>query len=332
MTRSANSTLVSLDDIRRAAATLRDVAVRTPLLRSYDLEQRVGVPVYLKPEMLQRGGAFKLRGAYTFVSRLSAADRAKGLVAPSSGNHGQAVALAARLYGVKATIVMPTTAPRAKVAGAERLGGRVVFAGTTTAERMAKATEIVEQEGAILVPPYDDASIIAGQGTGGLEIAEDAMALGLGDYAVLVQVGGGGLSAGVSTAIKQLTPNARVIGIEPSSSPKLSHARAAGAPVTIAANPHGLADGLLAVRIGNLTFEHHQAYLDDVVAVGDSELPLAVRFLLDRHKLVAEPSGAITVAALLAGIVKPTTPVVCLLSGGNIEFDGLQALLGGTTT
>lgn len=166
MTRSANSTLVSLDDIRRAAATLRDVAVRTPLLRSYDLEQRVGVPVYLKPEMLQRGGAFKLRGAYTFVSRLSAVDRAKGLVAPSSGNHGQAVALAARLYGVKATIVMPTTAPRAKVAGAERLGGRVVFAGTTTAERMAKATEIVEQEGAILVPPYDDASIIAGQGTG----------------------------------------------------------------------------------------------------------------------------------------------------------------------
>ena len=332
MTRSANPSLVSLDDIRRAAATLSDVAVRTPLLRSYDLEQRVGVPVYLKPEMLQRGGAFKLRGAYTFVSRLSAADRAKGLVAPSSGNHGQAVALAARLYGVKATIVMPTTAPRAKVAGAERLGGRVVFAGTTTAERMAKATEIVEQEGAILVPPYDDASIIAGQGTGGLEIAEDAMALGLGDYAVLVQVGGGGLCAGVSTAIKQLTPNARMIGIEPSNSPKLSHARAAGAPVTSAANPHGLADGLLAVRIGNLTFEHHQAYLDDVVAVGDSELPLAVRFLLDRHKLVAEPSGAITVAALLAGIVKPTTPVVCLLSGGNIEFDGLQALLGGTTT
>ncbi len=332
MTRSANPSLVSLDDIRRAAATLSDVAVRTPLLRSYDLEQRVGVPVYLKPEMLQRGGAFKLRGAYTFVSRLSAADRAKGLVAPSSGNHGQAVSLAARLYGVKATIVMPTTAPRAKVAGAERLGGRVVFAGTTTAERMAKATEIVEQEGAILVPPYDDASIIAGQGTGGLEIAEDAMALGLGDYAVLVQVGGGGLCAGVSTAIKQLTPNARMIGIEPSNSPKLSHARAAGAPVTIAANPQGLADGLLAVRIGNLTFEHHQAYLDDVVAVGDSELPLAVRFLLDRHKLVAEPSGAITVAALLAGIVKPTTPVVCLLSGGNIEFDGLQALLGGTTT
>jgi threonine dehydratase len=328
MTPSATSTLVSLDDIRRAAATLRGVAVRTPLLRSHEMEERVGVPVYLKPEMLQRGGAFKFRGAYTYVSRLTSAERARGLVAPSSGNHGQAVALAARLYGVKATIVMPTTAPRAKVAGAERLGGRVVFAGTTTAERMAKAMEIVEEGGATLVPPYDDSSIIAGQGTGGLEIAEDATALEIAEYAVLVQVGGGGLSAGVSAAVKQVTPRARVIGVEPAGSPKLSLARAAGEPVTIPSNPHGLADGLLAVRVGTLTFEHHQAYVDDVVAVEDSALPPAVRFLLDRHKLVAEPSGAITVAALLSGVVKPTTPVVCVLSGGNIEWDGLQELLG----
>ncbi len=329
MSPSANTTLVSIDDIRRAAATLHGVAERTPLMRSYPLEELAGVPVYLKPEMLQRGGAFKFRGAYNFVSRLTHDERIRGLVAPSSGNHGQAVALAAKLFGVKATIVMPTTAPRAKVAGTERLGGRVIFAGTTTAERMDKAMEIIESENGTLVPPYDDPLIIAGQGTGGLEIAEDAKALGLDEYAVLVQVGGGGLSAGVSTAIKNVTPRAKVIGVEPAGSPKLSRAREAGAPVTIASNPKGLADGRLAVRVGTLTFEHHQAYVDEVIAVEDSDLPPAVRFLLDRHKLVAEPSGAITVAALLANVMRPTTPVVCLLSGGNIEWDGLAALLTG---
>jgi threonine dehydratase len=327
MTPAVTTTLVSLDDIRRAASALRSVAVRTPLLRSYDLEAQVGVPVYLKPEMLQRAGAFKFRGAYTLVSQLTPDQRTRGLVAPSSGNHGQAVALAAQIFGVKATIVMPTTAPRAKVAGAERLGARVVFAGTTTSERMDKAMEIVAEEGATLVPPYDHLAIIAGQGTAGLEIAEDVAALGIESYTVLVQVGGGGLSAGVSAAVKQASPSVQVIGVEPAGSPKLSTARAAGEPVTIPPNPKGLADGLLAVRVGNTTFEHHQAFVDDVVTVDDAALPGAVRFLLDRQKLVAEPSGAITVAALTSGKVKFSGPVVCVLSGGNIEFDGLQELL-----
>lgn len=328
MPSTAQRTLVTIDDIRRAADSLRGVAVRTPLLHSPGLEAMVGAPVYLKPEMLQRTGAFKFRGAYHFVSSLSAADRSKGLVAPSSGNHGQAVALAAQLFGAKATIVMPTTAPRAKVAGAERLGARVVFAGTTTGERMARAQEIVAQEGATMVPPYDDPTIIAGQGTGGLEIAEDAIAMGLGDFTFVVQVGGGGLSAGMATAVKSLVPGARVVAVEPAGSPKLSRARAAGEPVAIPANPSGLADGLLAVRVGTLPFEHHQRYVDDVVTVDDAALAPAVRFLLDRHKVVAEPSGAITVAALMTGAVKPRGPAVCLLSGGNIEWDGLQQLLG----
>ena len=326
---TATSTLVSLDDIRRAASALRPVAVRTPLLRSWLLEERVGVPVFLKPENLQRGGAFKFRGAYTFVARLTADARIRGLVAPSSGNHGQAVALVANLYGVKATIVMPTTAPKAKVAGAERLGAHVVFAGTTTAERMAKAQELVEREQGTLVPPYDDLSIITGQGTAGLEVAEDLAALGVDEYTVCVQVGGGGLSAGVSAAIKQSSARARVVGVEPSGSPKLSSARAAGEPVTIPSNPKGLADGLLAVRVGTVTFEHHQAYVDDVVTVDDSALPGAVKFLLDRHKMVTEPSGAITVAALMSGAVIPTSPVVCILSGGNVEWDGLGDLFEG---
>jgi threonine dehydratase len=326
MTISPTPSLVSLDDIRRAAAGLRGNAVRTPLLRSDALEAHTGVPVYLKPEMLQRGGAFKFRGAYWFVSQLSPEERARGLVAPSSGNHGQAVAFAARLFGTTAIIVMPTTATRAKREGAERLGATIELAGTTSAERMARATEICAATGATMVPPYDHPWIIAGQGTLGLEIGEDLPEVGT----VLVQVGGGGLSSGVATAIKALAPHARVIGIEPEGSPKLTKARAAGEPVNIPPNPSGLADGLLAVRIGTLPFAHHQAYMDEVVTVPDAALLTAMRFLLDRHKLVAEPSGAIAAAALLEGLVTPTGPTVCVLSGGNIEWDGLQELLGGS--
>lgn len=317
--------LVSLDDIRRAAAGLLPVAVRTPLLPSDTLSERCGVPVFLKPEMLQRGGAFKFRGAYWFVSQLSPPARARGLVAPSSGNHGQAVALAAKLYGVCCTVVMPTTAPRAKREGAERLGAQVLLEGTTTAHRMAKAMEICERDGATLVPPFDHPLIIAGQGTLGLEIAEQLPEVGT----VLVAVGGGGLSSGVAAAVKLAAPAARVTGVEPAGSPKLTRAREAGMPVDIPANPSGLADGLLAVRVGTLNFQHHQAFVDDVVTVPDSALRGAMRFLLDRHKLVAEPSGAITVAALLEGIVRPAGPTVCVLSGGNVEWDGLQELLAG---
>lgn len=324
MTRLTSNALVKLEDFRRAADGLRGVALRTPLVPSDALGARFGVPVFLKPELLQRAGAFKFRGAYWFVSQLNAADRSRGLVAPSSGNHGQAVALAAQLFGVRATIVMPTTAPAAKIAGAERFGARVVMEGTTTAERMAKAMEIVEREGAVLVPPYDDATIIAGQGTVGLEIGEDMPDVGM----VLVPVGGGGLSSGTAAAVKLLAPRVKVVGVEPAGSPKLTRARAAGEPVSIPANPGGLADGLLAVRIGSLPFVHHQRYLDDVVTVPDAALSGAVRFLLDRHKLVAEPSGAITVAALLEGLVTPLARTVCVLSGGNIEWDGLRRLFG----
>jgi threonine dehydratase len=323
---TAAPTLVSLDDFRRAAAVLRGVAVRTPLLPSDALDARFGVSVFLKPEMLQRGGAFKFRGAYWFVSRLSPEQRSRGMVAPSSGNHGQAVALAAKLFGARATVVMPTTATRPKREGAERLGARVILEGTTTAERMARAVEICDREGATLVPPFDDATIIAGQGTIGLEIAEDLPDVGL----VLVAVGGGGLSAGVAAAVKRMAPRARVVGVEPAGSPKLTRAREAGGPITIASNPTGLADGLLAVRIGGLNYAHHSAFLDDVVTVRDDALRHAVRFLLDRHKLVAEPSGAITVAALLDGVLKPVERTVCILSGGNVEWDGLQQLLAGT--
>ena len=317
--------LVTIEDIESAARGLANVAVRTPLLPVDVLSDGLGVPVYVKPEMLQRSGAFKFRGAYTFLSRLAPEVRARGVVAPSSGNHAQAVAMAAKLFGVPATVVMPTTVTNAKRLGAERLGARVVLAGTTTNDRYAKAVELVRGEGGTLVPPYDDPTIIAGQGTVGLEIAEDLPEVGT----VLVQVGGGGLSAGVATAIKSRVPSARVIGVEPMGAPKLSRAREAGHPVRLE-KTSGIADGLLAIEIGRLPFAHHKRYVDEVVRVDDSALPAAVRLLLDRMKLVAEPSGAITLAALMDELVRPTDgrPVVAVLSGGNIEWDGLLELLG----
>jgi len=324
MPTSLEPPLVTLDALHAAAAALHGVAVRTPLLSASDI-----VPegrVWVKPEMLQRGGAFKLRGAYNFLSALDPAQRARGVVAPSSGNHAQAVALAAKLFGVPATVVMPTTVTAAKRAGAERLGAHVELAGTNTHHRMERAREIAAESGGVLVPPYDHPWIVAGQGTAGLEIVEDLPSVRL----VLVPVGGGGLSAGVATAVKLLSPETRVVGVEPSSAPKLTRAREAGGPVDIGAT-QGLADGLLAVRIGDVTFAHHERYLDDVVTVDDDALRPAMRMLLDRMKLVAEPSGAITLAALMAGVVAPATEgdTVAVLSGGNIEWTGLLALLGG---
>ena len=315
--------LVTLSDLRDAARVIAGVVVRTPLLPADELTERVGSPVWLKPETLQRGGAFKLRGAYNFLARLSPEDRSRGVVAPSSGNHAQAVALAAKLFGVRATVVMPTTVSAAKRGGAERLGARVELAGTTTADRMTRALEIVASEGGTLIPPYDHATIVAGQGTAGLEIAQDLPDVGT----VLVPVGGGGLSAGVATAIKLTVPNAKVIGVEPANAPKLTRARAAGKPVKLD-RTSGLADGLLAVEIGAIPFAHAQAYIDDVVTIADEDLREAMRFLLDRMKLVVEPSGAITVAALLTGAAQTRGSVVAVLSGGNVEYDGLRALLG----
>jgi threonine dehydratase len=314
--------LVSLDDLNAAARRIAPVAVRTPVLPCDPLSEKLGEWVAIKPEMLQRGGAFKFRGAYNFLAQLTPEERGRGVIAPSSGNHAQAVALAAKLFGCRATVVMPTTVTAAKRGGAERLGARIELAGTTTQDRYDRALEMVQAEGLTMVPPYDHPWIIAGQGTSGLEIADDVPDIGT----VLVPVGGGGLSAGVAAAIKFRAPNARVIGVEPANAPKLSKAREAGKPVRIPFNA-GLADGLLAAEIGGITFAHHQKYIDDVVQVDDSRLRGAMRFLMDRMKLVTEPSGAITLAAIIEGIVAPKGKTVAVLSGGNIEWDGLLALL-----
>ena len=317
-----SSDLVTIATIRAAADTLRSVAVRTPLLRASALSEELGASISLKPEMLQRSGAFKFRGAYSFLAGLTPAERARGVIAPSSGNHGQAVAMAARLFGVSATVVMPTTVTDAKRMGAERLGARVVLAGTTTKDRMDRAVELVEKEGGTLVPPFDDARIIAGQGTVGLEIVEDMPSVNT----VVVPVGGGGLSAGVAAAVKQLRPATRVIGVEPANAAKLTRAREAGEPVTLPST-HSIADGLMSIRIGTVPFAHHEAFIDEVVTVDDQAIVRAMRHLLDRCKLVAEPSGAIAVAALMEGRVPASGEIVAVLSGGNIEWAGLQSLL-----
>lgn len=321
-TTALQTQLVTLLDLRRAAEILAPVAIRTPLLYDDLLSEKLGFPIWYKPEGLQRAGAFKFRGAYNFLHSLPDDVRKRGVVAPSSGNHGQGVAMAARLFGVPATVVMPTNVTAAKRSGAERLGARIVLAGTTTQERAEKAREICDAEGLTLVHPYDDPMIIAGQGTVGLEIAEDLPDV----QTVLVPVGGGGLSAGVSTAIKLMLPQVKVIGVEPVSAPKLYQARQQGAPVRLSTTG-GLADGLQATEIGGRPFLHHQAYMDDVVLVDDNPLPAAMRHLLDRLKIVVEPSGAITAAALMTGVLKPSGTTVAVLSGGNIEWQGLLQLL-----
>ncbi|MDB4883048.1 MAG: Threonine dehydratase, catabolic [Gemmatimonadetes bacterium] len=316
--------LITLADLNGAAQRIAPVAVRTPLLPFDHLSDALGAEIWVKPEMLQRGGAFKFRGAYNFLAQLTPAERARGVVAPSSGNHAQAVAMAARMFGARAVAVMPTTVTAAKRAGAERLGARIELAGTSTQDRWDRALELVAAEGLTMVPPYDHPWIITGQGTVGLEIADDLPDVGM----VLVPVGGGGLSAGVATAIKLRAPNARVVGVEPANAPKLSRAREAGRPVRLTPTP-GLADGLLAVEVGALPFAHHAAYVDDVVTVEDAALRGAMRLVFDRLKLVAEPSGVITLAALLEGIVAPRGKTVAVMSGGNIEWSGIAPLLSG---
>ena len=221
MTATIDNQLVTLSDIKRAAEILSQVAIRTPLLYDDVLSEKLGAEIRYKPECLQRAGAFKFRGAYNYLHSLPEDLRKKGVVAPSSGNHGQGVAMAAKLFGVPATVVMPTNVTAAKRAGAERLGARIVLAGTTTQDRAEKANEICEAEGMTLVHPYDDPMIIAGQGTVGLEIAEDLPDVEM----VLVPVGGGGLSAGVAAAMKLMVPGVKVVGVEPVSAPKLYRAR-----------------------------------------------------------------------------------------------------------
>lgn len=310
------SPLVTLDEIRAAHDRVRDVVVRTPLHPADALSSELGADVRLKLESLQRTGSFKARGAYNFVSQIEPEARARGVITYSSGNHAQATALAAKLHGVPAVVVMPTDAPGVKRVGTERLGAEVVFEGTTSIQRKARAEAIQADRNLVMVPPFDHPWIIAGQGTAGLEIHEDWPEW----ETYVVCVGGGGLASGTSAALRRLKPDARIIAVEPEGAASMRAAWDAGEPVTLNAIDT-IADGLRPVRTGDLTFEHVREFCDDVVTVDDTSIRDAARLLFRSQKLVVEWSGAATTAALLSGRipVQEGERVVVLVSGSNAD-------------
>jgi threonine dehydratase len=314
--------LVSLTDIREAADRIRPIARRTPLV---DVSRAAGRPMFLKCESLQPSGAFKIRGAYNMVARLTPEQRARGVITFSSGNHGQAMALAARELGVPAVVVMPTTAPTIKVEGVRAFGGEVIFAGTTSAQRRERAEAEATARGLTIVPPFDHEWIIAGQGTTGLEILEQCPDVGM----VVVPVGGGGLVSGIAAALKQTRPDVKVVGVEPSGAAKMKASIGAGHPVTLP-SATSIADGLIPVRPGDLTLAHVQAFVDAIVTVDDPQIADAVLWIFSKAKIVAEPSGAATTAAVLTGAadaaVSANGPIVAIVSGGNMSIDTLREL------
>ena len=314
-TRKVSEPLVELDDIREAQERLRPVVVRTPLYRADVLNGELGCDIRLKLESLQRGGSFKFRGAYNFVAQLPDDARSRGVITYSSGNHAKAVALVAQLHGVRALVVMPITVLQIKRDGAEQLGAEVVLEGTTSLERKARAESIAEERGLVVVPPFDDPRIIAGQGTVGLEIAEDWDAFG----SVLVPIGGGGLCSGTAAALRRLRPDVQILGVEPTGSASMKAALEAGGPVTLDRS-ESVADGLLPVRTGDLTFKHVRELVDDVVLVDDDAIRDAASLLFKQHRLVVEFSGAATVAALRSGRIETEgRGVVAVVSGGNVD-------------
>jgi len=312
--------LVTLDEILAARERIRPVAKRTPLV---DVSSLAGRPLWVKCESLQPGGAFKIRGAYNMVAQLSDDQRRRGVITYSSGNHGQAVAIAARALGAAAVVVMPTTAPKIKVEGANGFGAEVIFAGTTSLHRRAKAEEIAAERDLTMVPPFDHEWIIAGQGTLGLEILEQCPGVGT----VLAPIGGGGLVSGVSAAIKQSKPGVTVIGIEPSGAATMKNAIDAGEVRTLE-GAKSIADGLMAARPGDLNFAHVQTFVDRIDTVDDSEIAAAVRWLFLRAGIVAEPSGAASVAAALRESAAYPSPVVAIISGGNLAPEDLAKYTG----
>jgi len=316
--------VITLDDVHAAAARLEGVAHRTPVLRSRTLDARTGASVHLKAECLQRGGAFKFRGAYYMISSLPEEARRRGVVAYSSGNHAQAVAIAAGMLGSKATILMPADTPPAKMEATRGYGAEVVTYDRYTEDREALGAALAGERGLELVPPYEHPAIMAGQGTAALELLAEVPDLDL----LLVPVGGGGLIAGCSTAAKALRPNIRVVGVEPEAGDDTRRSLQAGERVRIE-TPRTIADGQQADIPGRLTFEVNRQRVDAVEVVADAEILAGMAFLFDRMKLVAEPSGASAFSALLAGRIEAAgARVGVVISGGNVGVARFCELLG----
>jgi threo-3-hydroxy-L-aspartate ammonia-lyase len=317
--------VIGPDDVQAAARRLDGVAHRTPVLSSRTLDELVGARVLLKAECLQRGGAFKLRGAYNKISSLTDEERGRGVVAFSSGNHAQAVALAAGLLGTSATIVMPADAPALKLEATRGYGAEVATYDRYSEDREAIGNRLAAERGLTLVHPFDDPLVMAGQGTAALELLEDEGELDM----FLAPVSGGGLIAGCATAVRGRCPDARVVGVEPAAGDDYRRSLEAGERVEIPV-PQTIADALQLTKPGELTFEHNRRLLHGIVTVTDAELVAAMRFLFERMKIVAEPGGAAAVAALLAGKVELPAGgrVGLIVSGGNVGADRFAELLG----
>jgi threo-3-hydroxy-L-aspartate ammonia-lyase len=311
---------ICIDDVRAAADRIGALAHRTPLLRSRTLDARVGAPVALKAENLQRAGAFKFRGACNAVAAL----RPDGVCSVSSGNHAQALSLAAREHGARATILMPRDAPASKRAATEGYGAEVIEFDRYTEDREALVRELAAERGLTLVHPYDEPLVMAGQGTVGLELAAEVEDLDV----VLVPCGGGGLLSGVATAVTALRPAARIVGVEPQASDDTARSMRAGERVAVEVRPT-IADGQQLPTPGERTWPVIRALVDDVVTVSDAEIVEAMRLLFERMKVVAEPSGATALAALLAGRVELRAGIVgVVISGGNVDAARFASLVG----
>jgi threonine dehydratase len=317
--------MIGIDDVRSAAAALDGVAHRTPVLSSRTLDSATGATVFCKAECYQRGGAFKFRGAYSMISRVPSQERARGVAAYSSGNHAQAVAIAAAMLGVPAVILMPEDAPAAKLDATRGYGAEVVTYDRYSQDRDQLGRELAESRGLTLVPPYEHPLVMSGQGTAALELLEQAAGLD----ALLVPVGGGGLMAGCATAAKALAPDIEMIGVEPEQGDDTRRSLAAGERVRIPV-PRTIADGQQVEMPGELTFEVNRQLADSVELVSDGEIIDAMLFAFDRMKVVLEPSGACALAALLAGRVHlPGRRVGVVLSGGNVGAARFAELTAG---
>lgn len=314
--------MVDVADIEAAAGRLNGVSVRTPLLQSFELDQVTRGKVLIKPECLQVTGSFKIRGAYNHLSQLTAQQARNGVVAWSSGNHAQGVAAAGAMLDINTIIVMPADAPKAKLANTKRLGGEVITYDRYTGDREAIARKIAAERGAAIVPSYDHEHIIAGQGTIGLELAEDATRLGLPPDQVLIPCGGGGLSSGCSVALKSRLPEVSVYAVEPAEFDDTARSFASGERVRIDDSARSICDALQTPMPGELTFAINRDLLSDVLTVSDDEVRSAMRFAFRNLKLVVEPGGAVALAAVLSGKLDTagkTTAIV--LSGGNVDVD-----------
>lgn len=314
--------MITVDEIEAAARRLAGIAIETPLLQSSELDELTGGTVLLKLECLQRVGSFKIRGAYNLLSQLSPEQARCGVVAWSSGNHAQGVAAAGAMLGIQTTIVMPEDAPAAKLENTRRLGGEVITYDRYTGDREAIARKIAAERGAELVPSYDHADIIAGQGTVGLEIAAQSIALGMPVDQVLIPCGGGGLSSGSAIALKARLPDVAVITVEPENYDDTAQSLRSGRRVSVPTTQRSVCDALLVASPGKLPFDIMRQFVDAGLVVSDEEVKSAMRFAFREIKLVVEPGGAAALAAVLAEKIDfegKTTAVV--LSGGNVDLD-----------